>query len=190
MATQRSSSLTIDFINRHLWAAGFIGACIVDRQRWQATSTAPYKGTYYTHVGRICELLAAPGSTALIVAEPCVANRVEGTDTFTWKHDSYGVFFGFKVMCEAVARQHPVIADAARNAAAVMEQRYGWLSLRVAMRLRSDRGYDHVQYRRYLAPVIQNPWKRMALLLISVAPPATFRPLVAAYRLLRGASAH
>lgn len=180
----------IDFIDKHLWAAGFIGACIVDRRRWDTTSTGPYKGSYYTHVGRICEMLAPKGSTAFIVADPCVANRVEGTDTFTWRHDSYGVFFGFKTMCEAVARAHPAVAAAARNASMVMEKRYGWLSLKVAMRLRSDLGYDNSQYKRYLAPVIANPLKRLAFMLISVAPPSIFRPLVAAYRRLRGAAVH
>lgn len=175
----------VDFIGRHLWAAGFIGACIVDRRRWDGTSTAPYKGTYYTHVGRICELLAGSGLPARIVAEPCVANRVEGEDTFTWKRDSYGVFFGFKAMCEAVAARWPSVALAARRAADGMAERYGWLTLRVAMRLRSDRGYDIGQYRRYLAPTTVNPLKRLALLLISVAPPATFRPLVILYRRLR-----
>lgn len=174
-----------DFIDRHLWAAGFIGACIVERRRWDATSSASYRGTYYTHVGRICEMLAAPGAVARVVAEPCVANRVEGTDTFTWIGDSYGVFFGFKAMCEAVARQCPGVAAEVRNAAAVMERRYGWLTLRVAMRLRSDRGYDIGQYRRYLASTTSNPFKRLALLLISVAPPSTFRPLVMAYRAMR-----
>lgn len=175
----------VEFISHHLWAAGFIGACIVDRRRWSSTSVTPYKGSYYTHVGRICELLAEPGSMVQLIAEPCVANRVEGTNTFTWKNDSYGVFFGFKAMCEAVARQHPAIAGAARQAARVMEERYGWLSLKVAMRLRSELGYDNAQYRRYLAPVINSPVKRLALQLISIAPPSIFRPLVRAYRACR-----
>jgi len=174
-----------DFIDQHLWAAGFIGACIVDRRRWSETATTPYKGSYYTHVGRICELLARNGEPARIIAAPCVANRVEGTDTFTWKQDSYGVFFGFKAMCEAVARQCPSIAIPARHAADVMAERYGWLTLRVAMRLRSDHGYDLDQFRRYLAQTTANPARRLAFFLISIAPPAMFRPLVNLHRRLR-----
>lgn len=174
-----------DFIGQHLWAAGFIGACIVNRQHWGKTSTAPYAETYYTHVGRICELLAAPGAVARIVAEPCVANRVEGIDTFTWKSDSYGVFFGFVAMCQAVARQCPGVADEAHNAAAVMEQRYGWLTMRVAMRLRSEHGYDLTQYQRYLKPHVTQPLRRLTFYLISITPPLAFRPMVAVYRMLR-----
>jgi glycosyltransferase involved in cell wall biosynthesis len=172
-----------EFVRHHLSAAGFIGACIVNRRGWDATSTAPYMGSYYTHVGRICELLAKSGAIVRIVSEPSVANRVEGTDTFTWKHDSYGVFFGFKAMCEAVAAQCPSIASQALHAAKVTEQSY--LRLRLAMRLRAERSYDQAQYRRYLAPNIASPLKRLAFFLISVAPPATFRPLVALHRRLR-----
>lgn len=174
-----------DFVARHLWAAGFIGACIVDRRRWSVTDTAPYKGTYYTHVGRICELLSRWGEPVRIVAEPCIANRVEGTDTFTWKRDSYGVFFGFRAMCESVARQCPSLAGPARHAAKVMEHRYGWLTLRLAMRLRSEQGYDLAQFHRYLAGNITNPVKRLTFYLISIAPPWAFRPLIFAYRWLR-----
>ncbi|MBC7380650.1 MAG: glycosyltransferase family 2 protein [Burkholderiaceae bacterium] len=178
-----------DFIDRYLWAAGFIGACIVNRRKWDATATAPYKGTYYTHVGRICEMLAQSGDPVRIITEPCVANRVEGTDTFTWKRDSYGVFFGFLAMCEAVAHQCPAMAVAALQAAKVMEQRYGWLTLRLAVRLRSELGYDLAQFRRYLGPNTGNQIKRLAFYLISIAPPRTLRPLVSAYRLLRRVAA-
>lgn len=177
----------VDFVSQHLWAAGFIGACIVNRNRWSETSKAPYKGTYYTHVGRICEMLSNWTDPVRIVAEPCVANRVEGSDTFTWKHDSYGVFFGFRAMCAAVATQCPHLHDAALRASQVMADRYGWLTLRLAIRLRSEKGYDLAQYRRYLAPNTTNRLKRLALLLISITPPSTFRPLVSAYRHLRRA---
>jgi hypothetical protein len=174
----------VDFVSQHLWAAGFIGACIVNRKRWSETSKAPYKGTYYTHVGRICEMLSNCSDPVRIVAEPCVANRVEGTDTFTWKHDSYGVFFGFRAMCAAAAMQCPLLHNAALRAAKAMEDRYRWLTLRNAIRLRSEKGYDLAQYRRYLAPNTPNALKRVALMLISIAPPAAFRPLVILYRRL------
>lgn len=174
-----------DFIAHNLWAAGFIGACIVDRRRWERTSTIPYKNTYYTHVGRICELLSTCSEPLTVVAEPCVVNRVEGIDTFTWKHDSYGVFFGFCAMCRAVAKHCPAFRNAAATAIQVMTNRYGWLSIRLAMRLRSELGYDHAQYRRYLRPHISNPLRRLVFFLISITHPAIFRPLVAVYRRTR-----
>lgn len=174
-----------DFISRHLWAAGFIGSCVVDRRKWGSTHAAPYSGTYYTHVGRICELMSRSNQPVPIVGDVCVANRVEGTDTFTWKRDSYGVFFGFKRMCEAVARECPGLADATTAASMGMERRYGWLSLRLAMRLRSELAYDIHQYRKYLDRNTPNIVKRWAFMLISVAPPSLFKPLVYVYRRMR-----
>jgi len=97
----------VEFVRQYLWAAGFIGACIVNKSRWSETSKSHYKGTYYTHVGRVCEMLSKWPDPVRIVVEPCIANRVEGTDTFTWKRDSYGVFFGFQTMCSTVAKQCP-----------------------------------------------------------------------------------
>ena len=181
---------TQHFISSHLWAAGFIGACVVDRHRWSSTQAVPYEGSYYTHVGRICELLAQSNASVYVVAGCSVANRVEGTDTFTWKRDSYGVFFGFKAMCEAVARQHPALAEVMLQAAAGMERKYGWLTLRLAIRLRSESGYDISQYRRYLRYNIESVVKRLAFLIISVTPPILFRPLVRLYRSLRSKSDH
>ncbi|WP_416545681.1 glycosyltransferase family 2 protein [Limnohabitans sp. DCL3] len=178
---------SVEFVSCHLWAAGFIGACIIDRHRWSDTSADLYKGTYYTHVGRICEILSRWPTPVLIVAEPCVANRVEGTDTFTWKRDSYGVFFGFRAMCAAVSVHCPPLKVAVLKAAQVMADRYGWLTLRLAIRLRSEMGYDLNQYQRYLAPEITNQFKRMAFLIISIAPPWIFQPIVTVYRrLIRG----
>ena len=172
-----------EFVRKHLWAAGFIGGCIVNRNCWNNTSAAPYIGTYYTHVGRICEMLAQPNSRVYIVATPCVANRAEGADTFTWKHDSYGVLVGFRNMCEAVAKQFPSIKSEVLEAGRMATQ--GFLRLSLAMRLRSELGYDQTQYRRYLKPYLTSPIKRLAFYLISVMPPSIFGPPVIAYRLLR-----
>jgi glycosyltransferase involved in cell wall biosynthesis len=91
------------FLEQWLWAVGFLGACVVCKSAWNITSAQPYRGTYYTHVGRIVEMLAREPSVA-IVAQPCVCNRVEGQDTFSWKTDSYGVFFGFVAMCRSARR--------------------------------------------------------------------------------------
>lgn len=185
LATQGAYSIAAaEFLAEHLWAVGFIGACIVRRSAWAATDPAPYRGSYYTHVGRIAEIVADAGQ-ARIVRECAVANRVEGTDTFTWKRDSYGVFFGFLAMCRAAAARKPAFAPAFARAGETMERRYRWLSLRLAMRLRAERGYDLAQYRRYLRHGHLGAAKRLAMLAISVSPPALFRPLVAAYRVLR-----
>jgi glycosyltransferase involved in cell wall biosynthesis len=172
------------FIEQHLWAVGFIGACVVRKTSWNATTPTPYRGTYYTHVGRIAELLA-PQVTVTLVSEPCVCNRVEGDEVFTWKKDSYGVFFGFVEMCHRVGERIPALADSMARAAAAMERRHRWLSLRVALRLRSENAFDRAQYDRYLCHWPMSGLKKRLLLWVSVAPPALFRPLVALYRSVR-----
>jgi glycosyltransferase involved in cell wall biosynthesis len=172
------------FIEQHLWAVGFIGACMVRKTSWDATAPAPYHGTYYTHVGRIAEMLASQTAVTL-VSEPCVCNRVEGDDVFTWKKDSYGVFFGFVAMCRRVGERIPALAESMVRAAAAMERRHRWLSLRVALRLRSENAFDRAQYDKYLRHWPMSGLKKQLLLWVSVAPPAFFRPLVALYRSVR-----
>jgi glycosyltransferase involved in cell wall biosynthesis len=174
------------FVARHLWVAGFLGACVVRRTEWSRTDPAPYAGTYFTHVGRIAEIAADAGSVQVDLV--CsVANRVEGSndDTFTWKSDSYGVFFGFVRLCETAAQRRPALAAAFRSAGTGLERQYRWRSLRVAMRLRAHHAYDYAQYRKYIRHSDASPMKRLMMMGISVTPPAVFRPLVNAYRALR-----
>jgi glycosyltransferase involved in cell wall biosynthesis len=172
------------FIEQHLWAVGFIGACVVRKTSWDATTPAPYSGTYYTHVGRIAEMLASQADVT-VVSEPCVCNRVEGQDVFTWKKDSYGVFFGFVAMCRRVGERVPALAGSMTRAAAGMERRHRWLSLRVALRLRSENAFDRAQYEKYLRHWPMGGLKKRLLRWVSVAPPALFRPLVELYRFVR-----
>ncbi len=175
---------TPDFVTRHLWAAGFLGACVVRRADWGRTDPAPYTGTYYTHVGRIVEMLSDAGQ-AWVSPECSVGNRVEGDDTFTWKKDSYGVFFGFLSMCRTAATRRPALSAALHAAGRALEQRYRWLSIRVAARLRSQRAYDYGQYRKYLSTSDVPAMKKFVLLAVSVTPPSVFEPLVRAYRARR-----
>ncbi len=172
------------FLSTHLWAAGFLGGCVVRRSAWARTDPRPYQGTYYTHVGRIAEIIADAG-TAHVSTACSVGNRVEGDDTFTWKNDSYGVFFGFLKMCSVAAARRPAFAPAMQAAGRALERRYRWLSIRLATRLRSQRAYDYAQYRKYLRNSSLSPVKKIIMLGISVTPPAIFEPLVRAYRARR-----
>jgi glycosyltransferase involved in cell wall biosynthesis len=172
------------FIEQHLWAVGFIGACVVRKASWNATTPEPYHGTYYTHVGRIAEMLASQADVTL-VTEPCVRNRVEGQNVFTWKKDSYGVFFGFVAMCRRVGERVPALLGTMVRAAAAMERRHRWLSLRVALRLRSENAFDRAQYDKYLRHWPMSGLKKRLLYWVSIAPPALFRPLVRLYRFVR-----
>ena len=182
---ESSGPLAADrFVALHLWAAGFLGACVVRRADWGRTDPGPYATTYYTHVGRIVEMVSDAGF-AWISADCSVANRVEGDDTFTWKNDSYGVFFGFLSMCRTAAIRRPALSAALHAAGRALERRYRWLSIRVAARLRSQRAYDYGQYRKYLSTSDVPAMKKFVLLAVSVTPPSVFEPLVRAYRARR-----
>lgn len=171
-----------EFMSKYLWAIGFIGACVVRKSDWISTDPTPYVGTYFTHVGRIAEMLAGY-STIAVETEPCVANRVEGEDTFTWKHDSYGVFAGFLAMCERVGTRVPEMMGLMAGAAADFERRFGCLSLRLAARLRSERALDRNQFDKYLRHNARlNTVTRWLLCLISMTPPQLLSPLVMFYR--------
>jgi glycosyltransferase involved in cell wall biosynthesis len=171
-----------EFLSKYLWAIGFIGACVVRKSDWRFTDPTPYQGTYFTHVGRIAEMLAGHATVA-IEAETCVANRVEGAETFTWKHDSYGVFAGFLAMCERVGTRVPEMRDLMAGAASAFERRFGCLSLRLAARLRSERALDRNQFDKYLRHNARlNTVTRWLLLLISMTPPQLLSPLVMFYR--------
>ena len=173
-----------DFIAEHLWAVGFIGACVLQKQPWAATEAAPYIGTYYTHVGRIAEMLARSDAVA-VLGSPSVANRVEGRDTFTWKKDSYGVFFGFVEMCRRVGKRVPSLAPSMQLASHGFERKFRWLSVRLAARLRSEHAFDHAQFVKYFRQSHVGTFKRLMFLGISIAPPRLFQPLVWLYRATR-----
>lgn len=172
------------FIAKHLWAIGFIGACVVSKHAWAATDAAPYVGTYYTHVGRISEMIARTAAVVAVGA-PCVANRVEGKDTFTWKKDSYGVFFGFLDMCRRVAERLPTLGPAMEQAGRGFERQFRWLSLRVAARLRSEQAFDHAQFIKYLRYSRVGAFRRLMFFVISISPPALFHAMVRLYRAAR-----
>ena len=175
-----------DFYERYLWAAGFLGGCVVSRTAWEATDPAPYVGTYYTHVGRIVEAIALAGK-ARVVSSCGVANRVRGgQDNFTWKDDSYGVFFSFLTMCRTAGLRLPQHAESLRRGGEALERRYQWLSYQVAIRLRSQGAYDLSQYHTYIVSTKMTMSKKIGFYFISIAPNAIFRPLVRIYRALKG----
>lgn len=169
------------FLKENLWAAGFIGSVVVRCSDWALTDPAPYVGTYFTHVGRIAEMLEKTNFVQ-VMRSPCVANRVEGQNTFTWKMDSYGVFFGFVSMCNIVGKRFPELASIMQKSYKGFERRYRWMSLRLAIRLRSEHAFDYSQYIKYINHSSLSNLKKLAFFCISVTPSFLFKPFVWLYR--------
>lgn len=174
-----------DFLKHHLWAVGFIGSCVVRRDEWELTIPEPYEGTYYTHVGRIAEIISR-ARTAYVSNAPGVANRVEGggAETFTWWGDSYGVFFGFVRMCRAAQKRCSQDENALKIAGDDFERKF--LTYRLAVRLRAELSYNHQQFKKYISPHSTLPaLKKFLLKLISLTPPQLFQPIVMIHRATR-----
>lgn len=86
----------LDFFEKYLWSAGFIGACIIERDGFLATKYKEYQGTYYAHVAGLS--LASKDKRILVVGDPVVGNRVGDASTFTWSGDFLGVFQGWRIL--------------------------------------------------------------------------------------------
>jgi glycosyltransferase involved in cell wall biosynthesis len=169
------------FVRDFLPAVGFIGACIIHRDSWSRTDPAPYDGTYYTHVGRIAEMVCRSGVLA-VAMQPCVANRAAGAETFTWKKDSFGVFLGFDRMCSTAAQRCPALADALAAAATANRRRSGFLSIKTSVRLRSEGALDLRQFRTHIAPSAIPLTRKAWLLGLALVPRAVLVPFAALYR--------
>lgn len=169
------------FIRRHLWSIGFIGAVVIRRSNWGGTAADPYLGTYFTHVGRILDLLAT--TTAVPVRHRlAIANRAQGDDTFTWKKDSFGVFLGFERMCETAAQRNPALARSVRQAAINYRHKFAYFSIKTTFRLRSEGAFDLRQYHVHIAalPSVEI-WRKLWLLSLALTPPGLLKPLARAY---------
>lgn len=172
---------TNQFIERHLWSIGFIGAVVIHRGAWGRTSAVPYLGTYFTHVGRILDLLSST-TCVHVCHRPAVANRAQGDDTFTWKKDAFGVFLGFERMCETAALRNPALAQSVRLASVNYRRRFSYFSIKTTFRLRSEGALDLRQYRVHIAGLRDvETWRKLWLLGLSLTPPLVLKPMARAY---------
>lgn len=168
------------FIEACLWSVGFIGSCVLQREAWLRTESGPYYGTYFTHVGRVVEMLARQPEL-YVAARPAVSNRAQGDETFTWKKDSFGVFLGFERMCEVAATRNPVFAESLRKAAVNYRRKFAYFSVKTTFRLRSEGAFDWRQYRVYIKGAEIEPWRKAWMCALAVTPSRLLKPLALAY---------
>jgi glycosyltransferase involved in cell wall biosynthesis len=169
-----------EFIEKNLWSIGFIGGCVVERGEWLKTSAAPYDGTYFTHVGRIVDMLARR-SRVRICATPAVANRAQGDDTFTWKKDSFGVFLGFERMCRTAAQRNEALRPFIQAASVNYRRKFAYFSYKTGFRLRSEGAFDFRQFKTYVYGSDIDIKRKGWFLLMSALPSAALKPLARLY---------
>jgi glycosyltransferase involved in cell wall biosynthesis len=85
-----------EFLEKYSWAIGFIGACIINKKRWNTVEKETYIGTYFAHVGTIFESIR--DGEVYYCSKPLVYNRAEDTSTFTWSDKAFDVFYGWEKM--------------------------------------------------------------------------------------------
>lgn len=170
------------FLQNFLWTIGFIGAVVINMQAWSFTTAQPYLGTYFTHVGRIVDMLANK-SNVLVSNNIAVSNRIKGENTFTWKSDSYGVFLGFEKMCQIAAIRNPSIDLFCNEAANQYRKKSAYLSIKTTFRLRSEGAFNCIQFKKY---IFHNDsiaiWIKIWLFFISLIPSMYFKPFVKLYK--------
>jgi glycosyltransferase involved in cell wall biosynthesis len=169
-----------EFIEHSLWSVGFLGSCVLRRDVLARTSGAAYRGTYFTHVGRVVDILAS-SPDLYVSAKPGIANRAQGDDTFTWKKDSFGVFLGFERMCSIAAAANPSIAPSISAAARNYRAKFAYLSVSTTFRLRSEGAFDLRQYRVHIKTLDIEPWRKMWMLGLAVVPRVLIKPVASAY---------
>ena len=160
------------------WTVGFIGAFVVDTDRFRAIDSAPYVGSYYAHVGTVFE--ASAGCQIAVEMAPQVDNRCGGSAHFTWSNAALSVMVGFSTMLDVLGQQagnaYPNTVRAA--AAAAFDRRLGWYRPVGLASLRADGHYDLQAFRSIIAvyPGITR-MNRLAAQLIAVLPVAAMRVL-------------
>ena len=171
-----------EVIRRHLWSAGFMGACLFDLRSWRRVASDRYHGTYYAHVGHVVEMLGKPDRPVRILGSPLVANRAEGPEAFTWRTDALGVFFGFERMCAIASSVVPALMPALDEAALVYREKQRYLSTRSMARMRADGIMAMSTYRLHLQPARLPAATRVAALAMVLIPRGLFRVALAAKR--------
>jgi glycosyltransferase involved in cell wall biosynthesis len=158
------------------WATGFLGANVVNKTHWDASSTA-YMGTYFNHVGKIFSELS-PDGVVEVIGRPMVYNRAESLESFSWIKDTFEVNSGFGNMVHALSRNCPAWAAQAARGLARFEEKMDLRNFKALMVLRALGVYDLKKYRAYVSA--RPGWPLYAL--IAVMPKPVMRVLYRGFR--------
>lgn len=114
----------VDFIEKYLWAVGFIGSVVVNK-KFLDKNQHTYLGTYFNHVGRICINL---NCESLIYASdhPIVGNRSDDLSSASWSKNYFDVLFGFESLLITLSSSKP-FGSSFYVALSVLRKRFGYL---------------------------------------------------------------
>lgn len=168
-----------EFFRDNGWAVGFLGANVVNKQRWDA-DTQKFMGTYFSHVGKIFSALH-PDSQISVIARPVVFNRAESLDSFTWIDDCFEVNAGFGRMTEILSADHPEWTTAAKECLDKFMSIMNIRNLKSILVLRALGVYNWQKYQMYMRGLPGS----LIYAVVALAPVSIMKNLYQMYRLLR-----
>lgn len=155
-----------EFLRRHGWAAGFLGACVVHKESWSGVNREKHIGTYFAHVGTIFEYLA--GESVSVIADPVVMNRSGSPETFTWSENTFSVLDGWSLAMDLLQPYYDkkVCEEAKIN----FIRAHGFDSLYFLLYLRAGSNYDWTIFQEKVRKRFPGLIKRLAAAGIAVMP--------------------
>lgn len=136
-----------DFFEKHLWSAGFIGGCIINRKHFLKTDYKSFIGTYYAHVAGIC--LSAQGQSIYLISNAVVGNRVGNASTFTWSDDAFGVFQGWRALLVSMKSRFGV--ESYKRAYQSHREAHGYLGYKFLINKKADGLLDAATVQRLIS---------------------------------------
>lgn len=159
------------FMAEHAWAMGFIGGCVINKQKWGAIRSERYTGTYFAHAGHILELIEGHGVP--IMAKSLVLNRCGEPGLFTWTSNFFDVIEGWGKMIDLLPER--LDPDLRKKAIQSFELAHGIGSVKFLLYARADRAYDYEAYRQYVSKKCRHKRKKAVAMGILVIPPVLLR---------------
>jgi glycosyltransferase involved in cell wall biosynthesis len=160
-----------DFLAEDAWSMGFIGACVVEKARWEKLRSETYVGTWFAHVGTIMEYLR--GQRVHLIAKPLVLNRCGTPRIFTWKRSTFDVLHGWARMVDLLRNTYP--ADVCDRASESFRKAHGVGSIPFFAYLRADGALDPGVHDRHVRAGPYSASERGASWCIARMPPHLFR---------------
>lgn len=168
-----------EFFRNKGWAVGFLGANVVNKQRWDA-NTQKFIGTYFSHVGKIFSALN-PNSQISVIARPVVFNRAESLDSFTWIDDCFEVNAGFGRMIEILSADHQEWTADAKECLNKFMSIMNIRDLKSILVLRALGVYNWQKYKMYMRGLPSS----IIYAVVALAPVFLMKTLYKPYRLLK-----
>jgi glycosyltransferase involved in cell wall biosynthesis len=169
------------FIARYLWAIGFIGACIINKERWLQAIPEKYMDTFFAHVGVIVESIA--GQSLYIISEPIVLNRAENASSATWSSNAFEVMYGWTELLDRLAD----VCDTKLilTLRCTSEEIFWHESIPFLLAQRAEQTYNRDKFDRFLRHRNYCPVYKVFALLIAYLPTRPLAALKRAFQRLR-----